>query len=369
MRFSTILSFYIGRQFVKAFLGAIGIIMGLIFLFDVIELLRRASTHGNATFAQLLELAALKLPQMVETILPFAIMAGALACFWSLTRSRELVVIRSAGVSAWQFLAPVLLAAAAIGVLNVTAFNPLSARTFVAYERLEDQLALRGQPSSQLQVGENGLWLREDRGIKQMIVHASSVRQEGYVLKLRGVNIFFTNAAGDFVYRVDGTLGSLSGGAFHLTGVRVVRGGVPVEHMKNLDISTTLTLARVEDSFAAPETISFWRLPEFIAFFESAGFSASRQKLYFQSLLASPLLLCAMVLVAAAFSLNPNLRSGGVTTRLVGAVVTGFVFYFFSKVVYTLGMSATLPVPLAAWTPTVVTGLAGTGALFHLEDG
>ncbi len=37
--------------------------------------------------------------------------------------------------------------------------------------------------------------------------------------------------------------------------------------------------------------------------------------------------------------------------RLVGAAGAGFVLYFFSKVVYALGLSATLPVSLAAWTP------------------
>jgi lipopolysaccharide export system permease protein len=76
-----------------------------------------------------------------------------------------------------------------------------------------------------------------------------------------------------------------------------------------------------------------------------------------------------MVLVAAAFSVAPNLRSGGTLLRLVGAASAGFVFYFFSKVVYALGLSATLPVELAAWTPPLMTGLASVGALFHLEDG
>jgi lipopolysaccharide export system permease protein len=91
--------------------------------------------------------------------------------------------------------------------------------------------------------------------------------------------------------------------------------------------------------------------------------------LLIQSLLASPLLLLAMVLVAAVFSLKPNLRSGGILARVVGGVVTGFVFYFLSKVVYALGLSATLPAVLAAWAPTAVAGLFGSGALFHLEDG
>lgn len=368
MRISPLLSLYIGRHFLRAFVAALGAMMGLVLLFDMIELLRRSATHGDAGIGVIVELAVLKLPQMVELILPFAVMVGAMACFWTLTRNRELVVTRSAGVSAWEFLAPVIAAVFIVGIVNVTAFNPLAAILYQRYERLEDSLALRGV-SSPLLVGESGLWLRETQGDQVMVLHADAVRQEKYQLKLRAISIFYTDPDGHFLYRVDAKLGNLQKGAFHLSGVAVMRAGTAVEFRDSYEIPTQLTLARIQDNFASPETISFWDLPGFISFFESAGFSANRQRLYFESLLSSPLLLCAMVLAAAVFSLKPNLRSGGALMRIVGAVVAGFVLYFFSKVVYALGLSATLPVVLAAWTPPVVTGLASVGVLFHLEDG
>jgi lipopolysaccharide export system permease protein len=368
MHLSPLLSYYIGRSFLRAFLAALGTMMGLVLLFDIVELLRRSATHGGASFELIVELALLKLPQMVELILPFAAMVGALVCLWSLTRSRELVIARSSGVSVWQFLAPLLIVALAIGAVNVTSFNPLAAALYQRYERLQDQLALRGTDNPLL-VGEGGLWLRENHGNEQMVVHAGAVRQERYVLKMRDVTVYVTDQLGRFLYRVDGTLGELRDGAIELSEARVMRPGESVQHLPSYSFPTELTLARIQDNFASPETISFWDLPGFIRFFESAGFSASRQRLYFQSLLASPLLLCGMVLVAAAFALTPNLRSGGTLLRIVGATGAGFLFYFFSKVVYALGLSATLPVGLAAWTPPLMTGLASVGALFHLEDG
>jgi lipopolysaccharide export system permease protein len=368
MRFSPILSFYISRHFVTAFLGALGVIMGLIFLFDVIELMRRTATHAEIGFSVILEMALFKLPQMVQLILPFAVMIGAMACFWTMTRSRELVVTRSVGVSAWEILAPIMVVVMGIGVVNVVAFNPLAATLYKRYERLQDDMLLRNS-GSPLVVGESGLWLRETHGGQQFVVHANAVRQEGYDLRLREVSVYVAGPEEQFIFGIEAALGELDNGFFHLTKVRVLRPGRPVESIPSYDLATQLTLAKIQDNFASPETISFWELPEFIAFFESAGFSANRQKLYFQTLLSSPLLLISMVLVAAVFSLKPDLRSGGILTRLIGGVVSGFVFYFFSKVVYALGLSATLPVVLAAWTPATVTGLVGLAALFHLEDG
>jgi len=368
MRFSPILSFYISRHFLMAFLGALGVIMGLIFLFDIIELMRRTATHAEIGFSLVLEMALFKLPQMVQLILPFAVMIGAMAAFWTMTRSRELVVTRSVGVSAWEILAPVMVVVMCIGVINVVAFNPLAATLYKRYEQLQDQMLLRSS-NSPLVVGESGLWLRETHGDEQVVVHANAVRQEGFDLRLREVSVYVAGANEHFLYGIEAALGELDNGVFHLTKVRLLRPGRPVEFVPTYDLATQLTLAKIQDNFASPETISFWELPGFINFFESAGFSANRQKLYFQTLLSSPLLLISMVLVAAAFSLKPDLRSGGILVRLIGGVVSGFVFYFFSKVVYALGLSATLPVVLAAWTPATVTGLVGLAVLFHLEDG
>jgi lipopolysaccharide export system permease protein len=367
MRFSPILSLYIARNFLMAFLGALGVIMGLIFLFDVIELLRRAATHGNAGFDVILEMALFKLPQMVQLVLPFAVMIGAMTAFWTMTRSRELVIARAAGVSAWQFLAPVAAMAFLLGIINVIAFNPLAATLYQRYEKMQDQMLLRG--GNPLMVGESGLWLRESHGEEQVVVHAGAVRQKGYDLMLRELSVYVSDSNEHLVYSIEASLGQLESGFFRLTDARFLRPGRPVEHFATYDLPTQLTLAKIQDNFASPETMSFWQLPGFIHFFESAGFSANRQKLYFQSLLSSPMLLVAMVLVAAVFSLKPNLRSGGILTRIVGGVVAGFVFYFFSKVVYALGLSSSLPVVLAAWTPALVAGLVGLAALFHLEDG
>ena len=50
-------------------------------------------------------------------------------------------------------------------------------------------------------------------------------------------------------------------------------------------------------------------------------------------------------------------------------VFTGFVLYFFSDIVFALGLSDSIPVLLAAWTPSGVATMLGTAMLFHLEDG
>jgi len=219
-------------------------------------------------------------------------------------------------------------------------------------------------------MGVGGLWLREvqSNGM-QVIVHAATVRQNNGVLQMNRVSVFIATPESRYLSSLEAASGEMSDGAFHLHNVQLLRSGGVVVFQPDYVLPTGLTIGRIQDNFAPPETISFWDLPGFIRFFETAGFSASRQRLYFQALLASPLLLCAMVLVAAVFSLRPDMRSGGLLMRLAGGVLSGFLFYFFSKVVFAMGLSGSLPVSMGAWTPTVVAMLAGSAALFHLEDG
>jgi len=371
MRFSPTLSIYIARQFMAAFLSVLLAIMGIVMLFDLIELIRRAAGRAELGLGTLLEMALFKLPQMTHTILPFAVMIGAMIAFWRLTRCHELVVARAAGVSVWQFLAPVLAAVLALGILEMLVFNPLAAAMFARFERMQDEVLLNR--ANTLDVSEVGLWLREGNGqgpnSGQVVVHAEDVHQVGMVLNLRDVHVFLYDRPDHFARRLSAASARLVAGAFEFDDVWVMDPGAPAQHLDHLTMPTQLTLERVHDNFASPETLSFWQLPAFIAFFEKAGFSAPKHRMYLQSLISAPLLYCGMVLVAALFSLRPNLRAGGLLTRVGGGVAVGFVFYFFSKIVYAFGLSQTVPQVLAAWAPALMASFAGLGGLFHLEDG
>lgn len=362
------LSAYISRHVLMALLGTLLVIMGLILLLDFIELMRRAAGSPDADIAVLLKMALFKLPQMVQQLLPFAVLIGGMIALWRLSRSHELVVMRSVGVSVWQFLGPAMVVVGLLGVLNVTVFNPVAAALYKSYQQLEDSVILR-QPGT-FNISESGLWLREPRPEGgHTVVHAGHVRQDGFQLDMRDLSFIAVDQGERFAQRIDARLGTLEEGRFRLQDVWIMEPGQPGRHLPMMALPTTLTLGRVQENFASPETISFWELPQFIRFFEAAGFSAQSHRLHWHSLIASPLLLCAMVLMAAVFSVSPNQRSGKGFSRVIGGVGAGFLLYFFTRLTLALGLSNTLPPWLAAWSPTLVTVMLGMAILLHLEDG
>lgn len=364
MRTSATLSRYIGRLFMFWFASVFVSLLGVIFLLDTIELMRRAAAKAHVTLDVVLAMALLKLPMMAQEILPFAILFSGMLVFARLTRNRELVVARAAGISVWQFLLPVLLLALLIGVFNIAAFNPIASVLTTRFELMESRY-LRGR-SSLLAVSENGLWLRQGDEAGQSVVHAQRVLPNS--MNLQDVIIFLYEGTDRFVGRIDAAEARLGDGFWELRDAWLTAPDKPPTFAPRHTVPTNLTLEDIQDSFAAPETMSFWELPGFIEVLESAGFSGLRHRLYWHSLLASPLLLSAMILIAATFTVRLT-RHGGTALIIAGGVCVGFLLYFLSDLVLALGLSSSIPVLLAAWTPAGVSTLLGLAMLLHLEDG
>jgi lipopolysaccharide export system permease protein len=360
------LSAYIARQFFIWFCCAFGAMVSVAFLADYLELLRRGGTRAQATWGTLLEMAALQLPQTAQKLMPFAILFGTMLAFWRLTRSNELVVARAAGVSVWGFLTPAVLVALLIGVAAVTLFNPIAARMESGYVRLESRILQTD--SDPLALSNAGLWLRQSDGAGGQIILRGEKIGARLQLDLRDVSVFFVNRRNEFTGRIEAKTARLVNGFWVLDdGQRFTSGAAPAA-FREWRLPTTLTADKIEESLASPDTMSFWQLPGFISLLERSGFAAQRHRLHFEVLLARPLLFCAMVLVAATFSLRLQ-RRGGAAVLVVGGVITGFLLYFLSDVVFALGLSAKIPVVLAAWTPTGVSMIFGASMLLHLEDG
>jgi lipopolysaccharide export system permease protein len=322
---------------------------------------RRASGSAAIGGATAAFLSLLRAPAIGEQALPFVMLASAMFAFFNLSRRMELIVARAAGVSAWQFLAPALLATLVIGILTVTAYNPLAAMMKEKADHLETKLF--GGPRGET---DTSLWFRQ-RGIDgQSIVHANQSSDQGS--NLNGVTAFVFEQDGSFLERIDAARAQLRPGFWELSDARVNAAGEEPVAVETYFLATNLAAEQVTQAFVPPDSVPFWSLPGVERRSEEAGLDAHRYRLRFQSLLALPAFLIAMVLIAASFSLR-FFRSGGVGGLVAGGVTAGFVLYVATKIIGDLGGAGLLSAPVAAWSPAILGSLLGTLALLHQEDG
>ena len=365
-----ILSLYIANQFTVAVLAMLAALSGIVSLFDFIELLRRSATKPDATFGLVLEVAALRLPFVAMQILPFAVLLGGILAFWRLTRSSELIVARAAGVSAWQFLSAPIGCAVLLGMIASGAVSPLSSAMLARAEALDNAyLRTSGGPGA---LAGGQLWLRQsDHEIDPAgiaIIHSRTVQMKGKSLIAQDVSVFRLDGNDRLLVRLEAKEATLGQGVWILTGTRRMLADRLPEPIGTTTFATDLTVSRVQDSFASPDTLSVWTLPDFIGLLERSGFSAIRHRLHFQALLALPLLAGTMALVSAGFSMRAT-RRGGVAQMIASGVAAGFALFVVSKVAEEFGQSGALPAGLAAWAPAGAGLMMAVALLLHLEDG
>ena len=358
----TLFIYFLRRYLVMTFQFLIGV-MVIAYLADFTEFARRASSLEGYTATLGLYASLLKMPILLQMAIPFTILFAGMATLMTLNRRYELVVTRAAGVSAWQFLAPMCAASLCIGILVVVIVNPISARTLGAVQEIE--ASLFGGSAGRSGSGRPP-WLRQHTDEGATVIGAASTARRGMLLS----EATFLRMSKDekIVERIDARQAVLLEGAWDISDAIVYRHGVAPRRVESMRIKSDLQPEFIEEQFAAPEAIPFFELPEKIAAARSFGRSGDAFATQFHSLVALPMLLVTMTLIAATVSMRFT-RMGQSEMIILGGVVAGFLLYVGSVLVKAFGSAGIVPPIVAAWFPVVVAGLFGVTYLLNKEDG
>ena len=123
------------------------------------------------------------------------------------------------------------------------------------------------------------------------------------------VTVYQMRGQDKFKGRIDAERALLRSDHWELHNATITSIDTKPQHAKIHRIPTNLTQDKIKERFASSDTLSFWELPDFIKTLEDAGFDATSHRLRFHTLLATPLLFCSMVLIAATFSIRASRRT------------------------------------------------------------
>lgn len=356
---------YLGEQFLFWIGMTFLFCTVIIFILDFSQVAQIKSRDTVVELSSLLTLAMLRLPNLLFDTLPFVFLFGSIGFFRKLNASNELVIVRTAGISAWQFIFPGLSLAFVAGVLFATLWQPISSRLYVQAEIFEHQTF--NKTDSQLNISSNGLWVKENTPDGFYILHARSVA-EVEPIEMRNPVLMRFNHEGELKRRISAAKGTLGFQNWHFKDVRILDENLEVTKESHLYVPTALTASLIKDRFQTPSAVSFWKLPAFIDTAKASGSQFAKFEMYFHLLLARPLILMATVLIAAGFSLN-HVRSQSSTPTIILTVLAGFLFFTFVEFMKTLADLNMVSPLLAAWSPGVIVILLGITQLLHSEDG
>lgn len=359
----------LGRHLIARVMGGIGTaliaVLASILLIDLVEQMRTVGARTELGALEAMRLTLLKTPMLIEQTLPFVVLAGTMMAIIALNRSSELVAMRAAGVSAWRFLAPCAFVGLFLGLLSITALNPIGAELYREFEAQKDEaLSAEGAGNA-----GGGIWIRQGDASGQLVIHADSVDTSG--ARLHGATLMFFEVQQDtlrFSRRIRAAEAELRPGFWQLTDlVEATPGGRPVRQ-QHLAIPSSLDASELINRFVTPATLSFWALPRFIRDARSAGFAPTRYELKWQSLLAYPLLLATMAGLGAAFSLQLQ-RLGNLARWGAAGVGIGLFLFFYGQLAGAFAITQTVPAAVAAWSAPFAGLFIALAIVAFLEDG
>lgn len=364
-----ILDLYIARRFLRAFGIVLAVFISILLPIDLAEQLRRVGDTASP-LSSAFELSLLNLPGTLYEMMPLFVMLATLVLFLGLARTSEMVVVRSSGRSALRAACSPIGVAVVLGIFGVTVLNPIVAATERQFELSSAQY--RNGEARALSVSAEGLWLRQGSGDGQTVIRANSANGDGTLLNQ--ATFFVFDAEGDVTSRIDAAEAELVRGAWSMTEVKIWPVGSSANpeteaiSLAEHSLPSTLTAEQIRDSFGRPSTIPIYELPSFIANLNAAGFAGLQHRVWLHMELSNPLMLAAMVLIGAGFTMR-HTRFGRTGVMVLSAILLGFGVFFIRNFAQVLGTSAQLPVGLVAWTPPIAAILMALALLLHWEDG
>lgn len=336
----------------------------IISLIQTVELIRRVSVlTSSPPDINFLKMALLNLPAVVEMILPFAMLAGAMLCFSSWNHSNEFVAVRGFGQSIWAALGPALFSAFIIGMLLVTVINPIGA---VTSKRHEVQMAeIFGESDSNFSVSTSGIWLRDTLERGKLIIRGDALNAETASIINPVIYLYHDNIHMKAVYKASSM--QLTDKGWILDHASRWQSDGQKADLGNLLLPTELDPLDLRQSGLRPQSISVFLLPGFIDALERAGIPASKYRFHLYKTLSVPLLMIGIVMLAARVTLA-NVSRGRRNRLFLRGAFLAIVIFIFSYFMQILGSSLQVPMSVAAWTPAIAISLVGAIILARTDE-
>lgn len=351
---------YVAKMFlVRTF----AILFALVLILQALDLLGESDNilaqKGNGT-PQILTYISLRVPQIIARFLPFSVLLGTLVTLATLNQNSEVVAMKSAGLSAHQVLAPLIVAAFGVALISFAFNDRIVSRATGVLDRWQkaEYGALPKDRRSSVNV-----WVRD--GVN--LIHANEVTGRGAATVLNGVTIY-NRGSGALDSIVRGPSATTIGGEWQLdkaTRFDVARG-------TQTDLGTVRVAAGVRpEQFTLasvdPDERSFRSLWAAVSDLKAAGRPTDALQAALWHKISGPLssILMPLLGAVAAFGIA---RSGRLFVRAVIGMALGFAYFVADNFGLAMGNLGAYPPYLAAWGPFFLFLLIGETVLINTEE-
>jgi LPS export ABC transporter permease LptG len=363
-RIFQILDVYIIQGWVFYFFILLVTFTGIYIIFDFFQLLGDM-VRNHASAGVVLEYYRFLLPQVIYLMLPLSILVATLVNFGLLTKSNQITAIKAAGVSLYRISVPVLLVAIVLSIGMFFLSDDFLPESNQQQDALRNQI--KGKPPR--------TFYRPER----QWIFGQSDRIYNYRFFDPDKNVF-----------ADLTCFEIDPQSFHLTRrIYAARafweppirgwvlengwvrdlGGDRVDKYFPFSVDTFTEMteepAYFKKEVRTSEQMSALELRRYIIDLGQSGFDVVRLSVQFYRKFSYPLIAFVVTLIGIPFSFTTG--SKGALSGVALSIGIAILYWSISSLFEAMGNLSQLPPVVAAWSPDVLFGLAGSYLLLRVK--
>ncbi|WP_423143128.1 LPS export ABC transporter permease LptG [Parablastomonas sp. CN1-191] len=358
---SAALTKYLARLFVVRIAA---VLVMLVLILQMLDLLSESgkilAVPGNGQ-AQLLHYVSMRVPQLIARFLPYSVLLATILTLVTLNQNSEVVSMKAAGMSAHQVLAPLMLTAAAIALVNFAFNERIVTRASASLKAWQAVDYAKIPPVSQVRTN---VYLRDGNNI----LSAARLSGTGARAVMDDVTYFERDANAMVVRQTRSPHATFANPGWKLDApVSFTVATAQRAPLAPEVVARGVTPAQVAISAVDADGEDFMTLRASIAAMKAAGRRTAELEGKLWHKLSGPLSAALMPLLGAvaAFGLA---RSGQVLIRAVIGMALGFAYFVVDNAALAMGNFGAYPPIVAAWAPFVLFALIGETVLIRTEE-
>lgn len=359
----TLMDRYVLQEVLGPFLFGVAAFTGIMTATSVLFSLITLMVRFGIPITTVLQVLALRLPEMAFYTFPMSMLLAALLSFGRLSGDSEIIALRASGISLYRIMSPVVITALLVSVLTVA----LNEFVVPQADWAAKNLLYEAQHQRKLPTARDNIFYEEmEEGRMKRFFYARHF--DGEVMQ--GVLVQeFENGELARIVRSD-TARYVGGSWLFQKGVlyQVAENGeyrYVVRFQKHV-LPLKESLFTLSKEHRQPMEMNIGELSSHIAQLQEAGHKGSdirELEVQLHQKLSVPFASLVFALVGAPLGLRPNRSSSSIGLGL--SILIIFVYYIAMFVCMAMGQTGYLPSVVSAWLPNLLTAAIGCGLIYR----
>ena len=359
---SLIINKYLFNEFLKTIRNTTLLFFCLGFVLNLFEEINFFKDFDISLYLPIL-LSALYIPSLLYEMFPFVVLLSGIWFFIKINKSDEVTAMKVSGMSNLSIILIPGIAAAILGILIITALNPISSVLVKKYENI------KGKYEKDLDylaaITSNGIWIKEKNSGKNIIIRSINLKDKN----LMTLTIYEFNENMNFIKRIEAESADISSFEWKIKNAKIINseGEIIEDDIKILSYKSTYNLEKIKSLYSNLDTISFWNIDDQIQILKERGYSTKDMEAKLHRSFAYPFFLLSMILLSGVFILGTNLKDNNLAYIFM-TIITSVVIYFFNDLSSVMGKTEKIPIAISVWMPIVIIFIFGTVGAIHANQ-